>query len=72
MFTISKLAQTLGVCPDTVVRWEREGLIPKARRSPGGWRVYTEEDLEQIQTAALCRDNGQENEEAVCSGSKTD
>ena len=31
-----------------VVRWEKNGLIPKAKRDSRGWRIYTKEDVEKI------------------------
>ena len=32
----------------TVIRWEEEGLIPKARRDSRGWRCYTKDQVEEI------------------------
>lgn len=32
----------------TVIRWEEEGLIPKAHRDSRGWRCYTREQVEEI------------------------
>ena len=38
-------------------RWLREaeakGKIPKARRDLNNWRVYTEEDIERIETIIM-------------------
>jgi len=33
---------------NTLLRWEREGLIPKAKRDSRGWRVYTKKEVQQI------------------------
>ena len=49
MFSIGKVAQELGISVDTIKRWEGKGLISKANRSLGGWRVYSLDDLSQIQ-----------------------
>ena len=32
----------------TILRWEKAGLIPKAKRDSRGWRYYTSEDYNQI------------------------
>ncbi|NUM25884.1 MAG: MerR family transcriptional regulator [Candidatus Buchananbacteria bacterium] len=32
----------------TLIRWEEEGLIPKASRDSRGWRCYTKEQVEEI------------------------
>jgi DNA-binding transcriptional MerR regulator len=42
--TIGTLAIACGVSRDTVRFYEREGLLPKARRTASRYRVYSEED----------------------------
>ncbi len=37
---IGELAKTVGVTPDTIRYYEREGLLPAAERTPGGYRDY--------------------------------
>jgi len=32
----------------TVLRWEKQGLIPKAKRDSRGWRYYSQEQIEKI------------------------
>lgn len=32
----------------TVLRWEKMGLIPEARRDSRGWRCYTADEVEHI------------------------
>jgi len=32
----------------TLLRWEAEGIIPKAKRDSRGWRCYTEKDVKKI------------------------
>jgi DNA-binding transcriptional MerR regulator len=32
----------------TIKRWEKQGLIPKARKDSRGWRVYTEDEVQAI------------------------
>ncbi|MCL2201108.1 MAG: IS607 family transposase [Oscillospiraceae bacterium] len=45
--SITEFAETLGVIPDTVRRWEREGEI-KPKRTSGGHRRYTQQDVYDI------------------------
>jgi len=32
----------------TLIRWEEQGLIPKAKRDSRGWRYYSKDEVEQI------------------------
>jgi DNA-binding transcriptional MerR regulator len=32
----------------TIKRWEKQGLLPKARKDSRGWRVYTEAEVQAI------------------------
>lgn len=34
---------------NTILRWEREGLVPHPQKDSRGWRFYTEKDIETIQ-----------------------
>ncbi|MCL2200438.1 MAG: IS607 family transposase [Oscillospiraceae bacterium] len=45
--TITEFAETLGVIPDTVRRWERDGKI-QPERTRGGHRRYSEKDIENV------------------------
>ena len=47
-YTISEAAETLGVSPGWLRFGERLGSLPLARRTPGGWRYYTTEDLARL------------------------
>jgi DNA-binding transcriptional MerR regulator len=46
--TVSKIARTAGISPDTVRYYEREGLLPRAPRSPSGYREYDESATHRI------------------------
>lgn len=46
--TIGKLAKRSGVGIDTVRFYERQGLLPQARRTDGGYRAYTDEDVDRL------------------------
>ncbi len=39
-FGIGVLARRYGVSAESIRNWERQGLIPPARRTPGGHRRY--------------------------------
>ncbi|PLX27099.1 hypothetical protein C0583_05135 [Candidatus Parcubacteria bacterium] len=40
----------------TLIRWEKEGLIPKAKRDSRGWRYYTQEEVGRIVNNILTTD----------------
>lgn len=46
--TITEVADLLGVCPKTLARWEKVGKIRRPKRDWRGWRVYEENDVQQI------------------------
>ena len=45
-------AARVGVHPQTLRRWEREGVVPPATRRRGQ-RVYTAEDVDRIKAAVM-------------------
>lgn len=57
-FMISSVAQRYNIHPQTLRLYEREGLL-KPSRTEGNTRLYSEEDLEQLETIlSLTRDLG--------------
>lgn len=46
--TIGKLARQASVGIDTVRYYEREGLLPEARRSETGYRLYSTEVVDRL------------------------
>ena len=57
-FMISAVAQKYNIHPQTLRLYEREGLL-KPSRTEGNTRLYSEEDLEQLETIlTLTRDLG--------------
>lgn len=57
-YMISAVAETYGLHPQTLRLYEREGLL-KPTRSEGNTRLYTNEDLEQLELILnLTRDLG--------------
>ena len=57
-YMISAVAQKYNIHPQTLRLYEREGLL-KPSRTEGNTRLYSEQDLEQLETIlALTRDLG--------------
>lgn len=57
-YTISVVADQFGIHPQTLRLYEREGLL-KPSRTEGNTRLYTEEDMEQLEVIlSLTRDLG--------------
>ena len=50
LYKIGDLALRLDRSILTIKRWEKQGLIPKARKDSRGWRVYTEDEVQAILT----------------------
>ena len=48
LFTITEVAQIVGISAKTIMRWEKMGKIKKPKRNWRSWRVYDENDLIQI------------------------
>lgn len=46
--TITEVADSVGVTPRTIMRWEKSGKIKKPKRDWRGWRFYHQEDIEEI------------------------
>lgn len=46
--TITEVADLVGICPKTIMRWEKIGKVRKAKRDWRGWRVYNQHDLDDI------------------------
>jgi len=49
MYHIGKLAAESGLTPDTLRYYERVGLLPRPRRSSGGYRLYAPATLVRLQ-----------------------
>lgn len=49
LFTTQQIAQKLGISKQTLFRYEKKGVLPKARRNLiNRWRQYTGEDLKKL------------------------
>ena len=47
-FTVGEIAREADVTPKTVRYYEMIGLLPRAERSPNGYRRYSTEDLNRL------------------------
>jgi len=48
IYKIKDLALRLDRSILTIKRWEKQGLIPKARKDSRGWRIYTDAEIRDI------------------------
>jgi DNA-binding transcriptional MerR regulator len=54
-YTIGEVAKAVGVSPQTLRVWERQGLFLPSARSDGGHRLYSDETLRQVGEIAILR-----------------
>lgn len=47
-YKINDLARELDRDTSTILRWEKQGIIPSAKRDSHGWRYYSNEDFQNI------------------------
>lgn len=49
MLTTKETAEKLGISKQTLFRYEKKGIIPKAKRNMiNHWRQYSEEDINKL------------------------
>jgi len=58
MMTIREVSEKYGVTQDTLRYYERVGMIPPVKRTAGGLRNYSEEDLKWVNLAICMRSAG--------------
>lgn len=46
--TVSELARRVGTTADTIRYYERIGVLPEADRSPAGYRLFDETDVDRV------------------------
>ena len=44
-----RVCRLLHVCRETIFLWERQGRIKNVQRDSRGWRVYSPENIKQIE-----------------------
>lgn len=54
-YRIGDLATRLAVSVETIRYYEREGLLPKADRSEGNYRLYNDQHRERLEFILHCR-----------------
>lgn len=47
-YSASEICREAGISKNTLLRWESEEKIPKAKKDWRGWRVFTEDDLQKV------------------------
>lgn len=55
---IGEAARRVGVSPAALRLYERRGLMPKASRTPNGYRQYAQEDLQRARLVRRARRAG--------------
>ena len=58
MYSIQEVSQRTGLSAHTLRYYEKEGLIASVDRSPGGFRQYTDEDLERLSLICCLKNTG--------------
>ncbi len=53
-FRITEAAHLVGVSPSTLRQWERQGLV-RPMRTPGGYRLYSQDDLDRLRRVRRLR-----------------
>ena len=55
LWTVGQVADEVGVTVRTLHHYDEIGLVAPSERSPAGYRLYTEEDLERLQHVVVYR-----------------
>lgn len=58
MYTIHEVCERTGLTAHTLRYYEREKLLPGVGRSPGGFRQYSEEDMEALSAICCLKNTG--------------
>lgn len=48
MLRVREVANKIGVHPETIKRWIRQGKVPSPNRDRNGWYVFDEQDIKNI------------------------
>ncbi len=48
----AQVAKLAGVHKDTLLRWLRQGLVPEPQRDRRGWRIFSSEDADKVNSVA--------------------
>ena len=58
MYSIQEVSKKTGLSAHTLRYYEKEGLLSPVDRSPGGFRQYSEEDLEALGLICCLKNTG--------------
>ncbi len=58
MYTISEVCKKTGLTAHTLRFYEKEKLLPDIKRSVGGFRQYTEDDMEALNMICCLKNTG--------------
>ena len=56
MYRLKDIEEKVDRDKTTLIRWEKRGLIPKAKRDSRGWRYYTGDQVMEIVNNVLSTD----------------
>jgi len=48
IFSLNNIAKAIERDKTTIIKWEKSGKIPSAKRDKNGWRYYTEKEAAKI------------------------
>ena len=58
MYSIKDASEKAGLSAHTLRYYEREGLLPGVERTPGGFRQYSDEDMEALWLICCLKNTG--------------
>ena len=58
MYSIQDVSRKTGLSAHTLRYYEKEGLLSRVERTPGGFRQYTDEDLEALGLICCLKNTG--------------
>ncbi|MHB2165210.1 Zn(2+)-responsive transcriptional regulator, partial [Proteus mirabilis] len=58
MYRIGQIAKLSNVTKDTIRFYEKQGLMEHDRRTEGGYRLYTEQDLQRLRFIRYAKELG--------------
>ena len=66
MYRIGQLAKLAGVTPDTVRYYEKQKMMDHEVRTEGGYRLYTDHDLQRLRFIRYAKQLGFTLESILC------
>lgn len=58
LYNVGEVAKLLGVAPSTLRYYDREGLLPFVERTSGGFRMFSDKDLEWLAVIECLKQSG--------------